>query len=100
MSAFVRSLSCAFGIAPFVCFLSSALCFRPAAQGVAEFYRGKTIKLIISTAPGGEYDLWARLLVRHMGRHLPGNPGLIAVNMPGAGGITAANHLFNIAERD
>jgi tripartite-type tricarboxylate transporter receptor subunit TctC len=71
-----------------------------AAQSVAEFYRGKTIKMLISTMPGGEYDLWARLIVRHMGKHLPGNPNLIAVNMPGAGGITAANHLFNIAEQD
>jgi len=67
---------------------------------VAEFYRGKTIKMVISTTAGGEYDLWARLIVRHMGKHLPGNPNLIAVNMPGAGGIAAANHLFNVAEQD
>src|SRR5205823_6323971 len=71
-----------------------------AAQMVAEFYRGKTIKMVISTTAGGEYDLWARLIVRHMGKHLPGNPNLIAVNMPGAGGIAAANHLFNVAEQD
>jgi tripartite-type tricarboxylate transporter receptor subunit TctC len=71
-----------------------------AAQSIAEFYRGKTIKMVISTMAGGEYDLWARLIVRHMGKHLPGNPNLIAVNMPGAGGIAAANHLFNIAEQD
>jgi tripartite-type tricarboxylate transporter receptor subunit TctC len=71
-----------------------------AAQSVAEFYRGKTIKMVITTAAGGEYDLWARLVIRHMGKHLPGNPHFIPVNMPGAGGITAANHLFNIAERD
>src|SRR5436309_2053543 len=64
-----------------------------AAQMVAEFYRGKTIKMVISTTAGGEYDLWARLIVRHMGKHLPGNPNLIAVNIPGAGGIAAANHL-------
>lgn len=70
------------------------------AQSVAEFYRGKTIKMVISTMAGGEYDLWARLIVRHMGKHLLGNPNFIAVNMPGAGGITAANHLFNVAEQD
>jgi tripartite-type tricarboxylate transporter receptor subunit TctC len=71
-----------------------------AADPVAEFYRGKTIKVVISTMAGGEYDLWARLVARHIGKHLPGNPNFIAVNMPGAGGITAANHLFNVAEPD
>jgi tripartite-type tricarboxylate transporter receptor subunit TctC len=96
----VRSRSCVVGIASVLCFLSSVLCLGAAAQTPAEFYRGKTIKLVIASAAGGEYDVWARLLVRHMGRYLPGNPSLIAVNMPGAGGITAANHLFNIAERD
>jgi len=71
-----------------------------AAQSIGEFYRGKVIKMVVATTAGGEYDVWARLVIRHMGKHLPGNPNLIAVNMPGAGGITAANHLFNIAERD
>jgi tripartite-type tricarboxylate transporter receptor subunit TctC len=100
LHSLVHSQFCAIRIASVLCLLSSVLCLDAAAQAVGEFYHDKTIKLVVSTAAGGEYDLWARLLVRHMGRHLAGNPGLIVVNMPGAGGITAANHLFNIAERD
>jgi len=84
---------------------SAAILLLPAqgsasAQSPGEFYRGKTVKMVISTMAGGEYDLSARLIVRHIGKHLPGNPNFIAVNMPGAGGITAANHLFNVAEQD
>jgi len=54
----------------------SALCSSTAgAQSVADFYRGKTISMVIATAPGGDYDLRARLLARHIGRHFPGEPG-------------------------
>src|SRR6186713_1468577 len=61
---------------------------------VAEFYRGKTLSLIVSSTPGGGYDLYARALARHIGRHVPGNPTVIVQNMPGAGGIVAANNVF------
>jgi tripartite-type tricarboxylate transporter receptor subunit TctC len=70
------------------------------AQAPAEFYRGKQIKLVVGTAAGQDYDLWARLIGRHITRHIPGNPSLIVENMPGAGHIVATNHLFNVAARD
>jgi tripartite-type tricarboxylate transporter receptor subunit TctC len=70
------------------------------AQAPSEFYRGKQIKLVVGTAAGQDYDLWARLIGRHVTRHIPGNPSLIVENMPGAGHIVATNHLFNVAARD
>src|SRR5262249_13031961 len=70
------------------------------AQAPAEFYRGKQIKLVVGTAAGQDYDLWARLIGRHITRHIPGNSSLIVENMPGAGHIVATNHLFNVAARD
>jgi tripartite-type tricarboxylate transporter receptor subunit TctC len=70
------------------------------AQSVADFYRGKTISMVIATAPGGDYDLRARLLARHIGRHIPGEPAIIPRNMPGAVGVQAANWLATVAPRD
>jgi tripartite-type tricarboxylate transporter receptor subunit TctC len=64
------------------------------------FYKGKTISLIIASNASGGYDTYGRLLARHMGAHLAGNPGIVVQNMPGAGGIRAANHLFNVAPKD
>ncbi len=52
----------------------------------ANFYQGKTVKVIVGTAPGGGYDLWARLMAQHIGKHIPGNPTVVVQNMPGAGG--------------
>src|SRR5882672_10506078 len=57
----------------------------PAAQAPAEFYKGKQIRLVVGTTTGQDYDLWARLIGRHITRHIPGNPTLIVENMPGAG---------------
>jgi tripartite-type tricarboxylate transporter receptor subunit TctC len=71
-----------------------------AAQSVADFYRGKTISMVIATSPGGDYDLRARLLARHMGRHIPGEPVIVPRNMPGAVGLQAANFMANQAPRD
>jgi tripartite-type tricarboxylate transporter receptor subunit TctC len=71
-----------------------------AAQSVEEFYRGKNIEFIVSTAAGAPYDVWARAIGRHMGRHIPGNPTFITKNMPGGGHTIAANHLYNQAPRD
>ncbi|MDB5509481.1 MAG: hypothetical protein JWL93_1950 [Hyphomicrobiales bacterium] len=73
---------------------------QAAAQTPAEFYKGKTITLLIGFPPGGGYDANARVLARHMGRFIPGNPTIVPSNMPGAGSITAANHVFNQAEAD
>ena len=59
---------------------------------------GKTIRVIVGTPPGNLYDLWARLIVEHMGKHIPGNPAFIVQNMPGAGHVVAVNHLYSICE--
>ncbi len=71
-----------------------------AAEAVADFYRGKSISMVIATAPGGDYDLRARLVARHMGRHIPGNPTLVPRNMPGGVGIQAANYMATLAAQD
>src|SRR5262250_1991964 len=77
------------------------ICAAPAnAQSVADFYRGKTVTIVVSTSSGGGYDALARALARHMGRLIPGNPTVVVRNMPGAGGITAVNWLYNTAEKD
>ena len=70
------------------------------ADEVAEFYKGKTIHMVVATAPGGGVDLIGRLVARHLGNHVPGRPGLVVQNMPGAGGLQMANHLFNVSARD
>ena len=71
-----------------------------AADPVADFYRGKSINMIIATAPGGDYDLRARLVSRHIGRHIPGNPTIVPRNMPGGVGIQAANYMATVAAKD
>ena len=65
-----------------------------------EFFRGKTVNIFIGFGAGGSYDYYGHLLARHLGRHLPGNPSVIASSMPGAGSLRAANHLFNVAPKD
>ena len=70
------------------------------AQSVADFYKGKTVNVLIGVGVGGEYDLQARLVARHIGKHIPGNPNVVPQNMVGAGGINMANHLYNTATRD
>ena len=66
----------------------------------ADFYRGKTVTVVVGSAPGGLYDLWARLLARTMGKYIPGNPNMLVQNMPGAGSIVAANYLYGVAKPD
>jgi tripartite-type tricarboxylate transporter receptor subunit TctC len=70
------------------------------AQSVADFYKGKQLTMLIGSAPGGGYDIWARLLARHMGKYIPGNPTFVPQNMPGAGTLVAANYLYSVAARD
>jgi tripartite-type tricarboxylate transporter receptor subunit TctC len=70
------------------------------AQSVAEFYAGKQITMIVGSTTGGGYDTQARLVGRHIGRHIPGNPTVIVQNMPAAGSLAATNHMFNIAPKD
>ena len=70
------------------------------ADPIAEFYKGKQISMIVPTGVGGGYDLYGRFLARHIGKHIPGNPTVVVRNLPGAGGILAANHLYQIAAPD
>jgi tripartite-type tricarboxylate transporter receptor subunit TctC len=70
------------------------------AQDAANFYRGKHITLVIGYGPGGGYDLYARLLGRFIGAHIPGNPSVVPQNMPGAGSRSAANWLYKVAPQD
>jgi tripartite-type tricarboxylate transporter receptor subunit TctC len=70
------------------------------ATGAAEFYKGKTIDLIVSTDPGGGLDSNARIVARHLSKHIPGNPTIVTKNMPGAGHLRAANFLFTQAAKD
>jgi len=69
------------------------------AQTVADFYRGKQIRIIVGTAPG-DYDTWMRMIARHVRQYVPGNPNFVVENMPGAGSLIAANHLYNKAAQD
>jgi tripartite-type tricarboxylate transporter receptor subunit TctC len=70
------------------------------ADGIADFYKGKTVSLVVGSSTGGGYDTMTRAVGRFIGRHIPGNPTVVVRNMPGAGGITAMNYIYNAAERD
>jgi tripartite-type tricarboxylate transporter receptor subunit TctC len=71
-----------------------------ADDAIADFYRGRTVTLVIGTGPGGAYDIHGRLLARHIARHIPGSPKLVVQNIPGAGSVQAANYVFNNAPQD
>ena len=79
-----------------------ALCVASStqAQGVAEFYKGKTIQIIVGFGVGGGYDLYARALGRHLGKHIPGQPTVVVQNMEGAGSVRAANYVYSGSPRD
>jgi tripartite-type tricarboxylate transporter receptor subunit TctC len=90
----------------------TVLCYcanAPAAQSakapfdekaVADFYRGKTVRIVVGFSAGGGYDQYSRLIGRHLSKYIPGNPAVIVENMPGVGSIIAANHLFNASPKD
>jgi tripartite-type tricarboxylate transporter receptor subunit TctC len=81
--------------------LAVGLAARPAhADGLADFYKGKTVSLVVGSSTGGGYDTMTRAVARFIGKHIPGNPTVVVRNMPGAGGITAMNYIYNAAERD
>ncbi len=65
-----------------------------------DFYKGKTLRLIVMTSPGGGYDTYARAIARHLGNHIPGNPSVIVQNMPGGGGLIATHQLYNVTKPD
>lgn len=71
-----------------------------AQDSVAQFYKGRQITVIVGSSPGGGYDIYARLLARHLSRHVPGNPGVVVTNMPGAGSNAAVAHIYNVAPKD
>jgi tripartite-type tricarboxylate transporter receptor subunit TctC len=70
------------------------------AQTVEEFYQGKRLTLTVGYGPGGGYDVFARLVARHIGRYIPGDPQIIVQNMPGAGSLIAANYIYSVAPKD
>jgi tripartite-type tricarboxylate transporter receptor subunit TctC len=82
---------------------SATTTFAPTSawcDDVSDFYAGKTVQLVIGYATGGGYDDYARMLGRHISRHIPGHPTVVVQNMPGAGSIKAAYYLYNFAPKD
>jgi tripartite-type tricarboxylate transporter receptor subunit TctC len=75
----------------------AALAFggQAVARNAATFYAGKSIELIIGYPPAGSNDIYGRIAARHLGKHIPGQPSIIVRNMPGAGSLVAANHIYN-----
>ncbi|MGH6770125.1 MAG: Bug family tripartite tricarboxylate transporter substrate binding protein [Xanthobacteraceae bacterium] len=71
-----------------------------AQKSVADFYKGKTVSLLLGTGPGGSFAVYARIFVEYLGRHIPGNPSIVIEHMPGAGGVIAGNHLYGPAPQD
>jgi tripartite-type tricarboxylate transporter receptor subunit TctC len=65
-----------------------------------EYYRGKTVRIIVGLSAGGGFDVYARTMARHMGKHIPGNPTFVVENMPGAGSMISANHVYKVAKPD
>ena len=78
----------------------SVAALTPAKAAEKDFYAGKTITMSTHTGPGGGYDTLLRLIAQHFGKHVPGNPNVVVVNMPGAGGLTAFNYAARIAPQD
>ena len=76
----------------------SFVCAPPASAQLS--LAGKTVQMLIGFGPGGGYDLWGRVVARHIGKHLPGNPTVVPQNMPGAGSFVAANNIYNLAPKD
>jgi tripartite-type tricarboxylate transporter receptor subunit TctC len=93
---FVRSLGL-----PVLAVLSGISTTLPTrADAVSDFYTGRTISIMVGFGPGGGYDIYARLLARHFGAHMPGRPNVIVQNMPGAAGLGLANSLYNVLPKD
>jgi tripartite-type tricarboxylate transporter receptor subunit TctC len=81
-------------------FLAANLIFSPTIHAQQPFYQGKSIRVIAGTQAGSLADLWPRLIADHMGKHIAGNPSIVVQNMPGAGGVIAANYVYNVAKPD
>jgi tripartite-type tricarboxylate transporter receptor subunit TctC len=94
--ASLANLAFAFGVA----FIAVSSTTDTRAEDSPDFYKGKTVSLYVGSTSGGVYDVYARLLARHIGRHIPGNPKILPMNMEGAGGLRLANFLYNAAPKD
>jgi len=88
--------------APFagVVFIASNFAVHAADPSVEAFYKGRNLELYVGTTPGGGYDLYARVVAKYIGKHVPGNPNVVVKNMPGAGQLTMSNWLYKAAPRD
>lgn len=91
MRRIVSCVSCLFGF---------ALCFGTPQLAAQEFFKGKSVRLIVGNSAGGAQDDWARFIAQYLGKHIPGNPDIIVQNMPGAGSIIAANYVYGVAKPD
>lgn len=89
-------------ITPIAPILFAAALLTSAANGAepANFYQGKTLRIVVGLSAGGGYDLYTRTIARHMGRHIPGNPSITVENMAGAGSLIATNHIYKVAKPD
>ena len=87
-------------VAVAACSISGAGVAPVAAEAVADFYKGKTVNLVVGHEVGSGYDVYARVLARHLSRHIPGQPNVVVQNMVGAAGMIASNWLYNIAPKD
>jgi tripartite-type tricarboxylate transporter receptor subunit TctC len=84
----------------YVAILVGLLVSQPSALAQDSFYRGKTIRMIVGTSAGGGFDTYTRTIARHFGKHVPGQPAIVVENMPGAGHLIAANHMYKVAKPD
>jgi tripartite-type tricarboxylate transporter receptor subunit TctC len=91
-----RFVSLSFCAACALAYLGPAPAWAQAGPSLA----GKNVQMLIGFGPGGGYDLWGRVVARHIGKHLPGNPAVVPQNMPGAGSFVAANNIYNLAPKD
>jgi tripartite-type tricarboxylate transporter receptor subunit TctC len=85
---------------PMLALILAATAMPAHADSVEDFYKGRTITVLIGYSPGGSYDAAGRVLARHMGGHIPGNPSLVPQNMPGAGTLNLVNYLYNVSPKD
>lgn len=91
---------CLAGVFAAFSFAAAASAAQAQSNSVADFYKRTNINVLVGSGTGGGYDAYARLLARHMGRFVPGAPAMVVQNMPGAGGLKSANHLYMIAPKD
>src|SRR3954452_15421528 len=80
--------------------IATTLATPALAQSPADFYKGKTVDMVIGFSVGGGYDVYARSVARFMGDHIPGKPRIVPKNMTGAGSRVAANYVYNVAPKD